>query len=142
MRRYAAVGLALALGTAAPDRAGAQEPGLAQAVEAARRAWLAHDVRALVAGSDTVRLRIPGVAVNHALRPAQAARLLQQYLEAAEEEAFSLTEIRSVGEGHAYAELERRHVIRGTDDRRAETVFFGFRRLDGRWRLREVRVAP
>ena len=121
----------------------AQEPdSLAVAVERARQAWLAHDVRALVASSDTVRLRVPGVAMNHSMRPAQAARLLEQYLEASKEEALDLREIRPVGEGHAYAELERHYAVRGTEDRRAETVFFGFRQVDGRWRLREVRIAP
>jgi hypothetical protein len=129
--------------------AGAGQPATAQerdsldaAVERARLAWLAHDVRALVASSDTMRLRVPGVAVNHSMRPGQAARLLEQYLEASEEQGLELREIRPVGEGHAYAELERRFAVRGTDDRRAETVFFGFRQVEGRWRLREVRIAP
>ena len=134
-----AVGAVLLGATGAP--AACQE-GLERAVERAREAWLAHDANQLVAGSDTVRLRIPGVAANYAMRPGQAARLLGQYLEASEDDSFTLREIRPVGTGHAYAEFERRHTVRGTDDRRAETVFFGFRHVDGVWRLREVRVAP
>lgn len=126
----------------AAPRLGAQQAELGAAVERARRAWVAHDVRTLVATSDTVRLRIPGVAASHAMRPGQAARLLGAYLGAAEAESLELKEIRPVGEGHAYAELERRHTVRGTADRRVEIVFFGFRRIEGRWRLREVRIAP
>lgn len=108
----------------------------------ARAAWLEHRVRDLVAGSDTVRLRIPGVAVSAAVRPSQAARLLGEYLEAAEEQEFVGHGIRYVAEDHAYAEFGRRYVVRGTADVRQETVFLGFRRIAGTWRLREVRVAP
>lgn len=121
--------------------AGAQTP-LEQVVEQARDDWLAHAARALVEHSDTVRLRIPGVAVSAAVRPGQAARLLARYFESTEEEAFELRGIRHVGADHAYAELLRRFVVRGTDDKREETVFFGFRVIGGEWRLREVRVTP
>lgn len=134
--------LAVALACTVQGVAAQEAETLEAAVERARVAWLDHDARALTASSDTVRLRIPGVAANHAMRPAQAARLLEQYFEASEEEGFDLREIRSVGEGHAYAELERRYAVRGTDDRRAETIFLGFRQVDGQWRLREVRIAP
>ena len=101
-----------------------------------------HDARSLVATSDTVRLRIPDVTGSQALRPAQAARLLSQYLASSEEMGMTLREIRYVADDHAYAELERQHVVQGTAERRVQTVFFGFRRLDGTWRLREVRVTP
>ncbi|HEX9727454.1 MAG TPA: hypothetical protein VGA37_02985 [Gemmatimonadales bacterium] len=115
---------------------------LVQVVEGARAAWLAHDVEHLVERSDTVRLRIPGVAVTAAVRPRQAARLLSGYLAHTVETAFVLKEIRNVGADHAYAEMIRRYVVQGTSDERLETVFFGFRVIDGEWRLREVRVTP
>ncbi|MDH3497093.1 MAG: hypothetical protein OER21_10035 [Gemmatimonadota bacterium] len=123
------------------EGAWAQE-SLDSVVVRARAAWLEHRVRDLVAGSDTVRLRIPGVAVSAAVRPSQAARLLGEYLEAAEEQEFAGHGIRYVAEDHAYAEFGRRYAVRGTADVRQETVFFGFRRIAGAWRLREVRVAP
>ncbi|NIM52908.1 MAG: hypothetical protein GTN62_15635 [Gemmatimonadales bacterium] len=114
---------------------------LEKAVERARAAWLDHDVEALVANSDTVRLRLPGVR-SASLRPGQAARLLDRYLKPSQERTFALVEVRQLAEDHAYAEVARRYVVRGTDEEREETVFLGFRFLDGRWRLREVNVTP
>jgi len=134
-------GLVLVAAAGSGTRAGAQTP-LEQVVERARDAWLAHAARALVEYSDTVRLRIPGVAVSAAVRPGQAARLLARYFETTEEAGFELRGIRHVGADHAYAELLRRFVVRGTDDEREETVFFGFRVIGGEWRLREVRITP
>jgi hypothetical protein len=113
---------------------------LDRAVAAAREAWLAHDLNALVASSDTVRLDVPGVAVSASLRPGQAKRLLSQYLEPAREVAFELAGLRRLAEDHAYAEMARRFVVRGTSEEQEEMVFLGFRRIEGVWRLREVRV--
>ncbi len=132
-------GLVVAL--AAPRMLSAQAP-LKDVVERARTAWLGHATQDLVAGSDIVRLRIPGVAVSQALRPGQAARLLARYLADADGEELVLREIRHVAEDHAYAEMARRYTVRGTSDERVEMLFFGFRIVGGEWRLREVRVAP
>ena len=120
----------------------AAQSDLDRAVAVARAAWEAHDVRGLVSASDTVRLRIPEVAAAQSLRPSQAARILSAYLADAEELGFTLREIRHVADDHAYAEMERRFVVRGTEERREQTVFFGFRRVEGVWHLREVRVTP
>lgn len=122
--------------------AAAQTDTLETVVEQARLAWLAHDVRGLVAHSDTVRLRLPGVAASAATRPGQAARLLEEYLSAAAEQEFTLRELRYVQADHAYAELSRRYAVRGTADVHEEMVFLGFRQVNGQWRLREVRIAP
>jgi len=115
---------------------------LAVAVAGAAEAWMQHRVRDLIEGSDTVRLRIPGLAASSAVRPGQAVRLLEEYLKEAEELGFSLRGIRHVAADHAYAEFGRRFQVRGTSDVREETVFLGYRQLSGAWRLREVRIAP
>ncbi len=115
---------------------------LDRAVEAARVAWLEHDYEGLVASSDTVRLQLPEVGRTPAVPPAHAASVLEEYLYSANEIAFEVRQIRPASEDHAYAEITRRYVVRGTSDERVETVFLGFRRIDGRWRLREVRVTP
>jgi hypothetical protein len=136
-----AVGLVAAalLGVASPARGQAE---LDTAVERARGAWLGHDVAALVEHSDTVRLRLPGIAASASVRPEQAARLLERYLGSAQERTFVLVDVRRLAEDHAYAEVARRYVVRGTDEELEETVFLGFRLLQGSWRLREVRIAP
>ena len=113
---------------------------LEEAVEVARSTWLRHDYVSLFASSDTVRLQLPGIGRHQSLQPAHAARFLKEYFYAANEIYFELRRIRTASEDHAYAQLIRRYVVRGTTDERVETVFLGFRRVEGRWRLREVRV--
>jgi hypothetical protein len=132
--------LVVGLSLATPSGAGGQA-SLEHAVGQAAEAWRLHRPRELVLGSDTIRLRIPDVAGSAALRPSQAARLLEDYLGEADELAFELRGIRSAGADHAYAEFARRFQVRGTDEVREETVFLGFRLLDGAWRVREVRIA-
>lgn len=121
--------------------AAAQTP-LDQAVEAVRVAWLRHDYEGLVASSDTVRLQLPEVGRTPAVPPAHAASVLEEYLSSANEIAFEVRQVRPASEDHAYVEITRRYVVQGTSDERVETVFLGFRRIAGLWRLREVRVTP
>ncbi len=144
-RRWYLGSLAACVLAVAP--AGAQEVRqidyeLDVAVARARAAWIEHDVQALIVGSDTVRLRIPGVTVSASLQPEQAARLLDGYLDPAQERTFELVGVRRMADDHAYAEIARRYVVKGTEEELGETVFLGFRHLDGAWRLREVRVTP
>ena len=139
--RLAAVRRAfLALALLAPGLAA--QTTLEEAAERARGLWLAHDVSGLVAGSDTIRLQIPGVGFQSALGPAQAARLLDRYLETAREIAFELKGVRVAGPDHGYAEAGRRYVVQGTAEERQETVYLGFRQVSGLWRVREVRIVP
>lgn len=137
---FATAAALLVLGSVEPVLC--QDGLLAEAVQKARVAWLTHDVVALVSGSDTVRLHIPDLPPSPSLRPGQASRLLDRYLSPTEEVSFELSNIRELAEDHAYAEVLRVFVIRGTAERREETVFLGFRRIRGVWSLREVRVTP
>jgi hypothetical protein len=111
-------------------------------MEGVRTAWLAHDYPGIVASSDTVRLQLPIVGRAVAVRPSHAARVLREYLRSSNEIDFEFRNYRTVSAGHTYAQMTRRYVVRGTSDERTETVFLGFRLVDGRWRLREVRVTP
>ncbi|MDH5805223.1 MAG: hypothetical protein OEZ54_08550, partial [Gemmatimonadota bacterium] len=63
------------------------------------------------------------------------------YFRAATEITFEMSQVRFASDEHAYVQFLRRYAVEGTEDERVETVFLGFRLLDGRWRLREVRVA-
>lgn len=136
-----AMGLVVAV---APDPARGQavRAALDSALEAVRVAWLAHEFEDVVLTSDTLRLQLPGVGRAPAVRPTQAARVLRDYLKSANEITLELVSVRSVDEDHAYAEMVRVYVVQGTADQRAETVFLGFRRVAGQWRLREVRITP
>lgn len=133
---------AVVLAWLAPTRVAGAQGDLDAAVARAAEAWSQHRVRDLVAGADTVRLRIPGVAASAAVRASQAAKLLEGHLAPAVELSFGLRGVRKVADDHAYAEFARRFQVRGTDEIREETVFFGYRLLAGEWRLREVRIAP
>ncbi len=113
---------------------------LEEAVEVARSALFRHDYVSLFASSDTVRLQLPGIGRHQSLQPAHAARFLKEYFYGANEIDFRLRRIRTASEDHAYAQFIRLYVVRGTTDERVETVFLGFRRVEGMWRLREVRV--
>ena len=124
------------------SRADAQKSDLSEAVKKAQSAWLEHRVDMLVSSSDTVRLHIPGVVPSASLRPGQAASLLERYLKTATERTFELRDVRELAPDHAYAEVERVYVVRGTSEEREETVFLGFRLVHGKWSLREVRVTP
>jgi hypothetical protein len=64
----------------APARLAAQEPELAGAAEQARRAWNAHDAKALVAESPRLLVQLPGSDPSVALGPEQAAALLSDFM--------------------------------------------------------------
>jgi hypothetical protein len=115
---------------------------LEDAASRARRLWLAHDAAGLVAGSDTIRLQLPGVAYFAALAPGQAARLLDRYLEASREIGLELGSVRPAGPDHGYAEGRRRYAVQGTSEEREEMVYLEFRLAGGKWQLREVRIVP
>ncbi len=120
----------------------AAQDDLNRAVERARGAFFGHEVGTLLATSDTVRLNIPGTAKSASMKPGQAARVLEKYLHSAQERELTLVRLRVLAEDHAYAELDRSYVVRGTSEERRERVLMGFRRVEGTWRLREVRVTP
>ena len=141
--RKTAVRWALCMAVLAPGAlAGQGNAELQGIIEEARRAWLRHDFEEVVASSDTVRLHLPGVVSSASMRPGHGAAVLEEYLESANEIAFEMRNIRVVSEDHRYAQMVRRYVVKGTSDERVETVYLGFRRLNGIWRLREVRVTP
>src|SRR3989454_10912432 len=116
------MGLSLA---AAPLEA---QGSLAQAAEAARVAWLAHDPQSLVGQSASVVLQIPGADPSSPLGRAQAAELLRRHLRTANERSLAVKTLRGVGPGKGFVELERRYVVSGTAARRGEAVCLGVRR--------------
>lgn len=138
VRKAALATLAVLMAAAS---AGEAQDALDSAVTRARQAWLQHDMERLVAGSDTMRLNIPGTAAP-SLKPGQAARLLDRYVHSAQERGLQLVGVRRLADDHAYAELARAYVVKGTSEEQRERVFLGFRQLDGSWRLREVRITP
>lgn len=115
---------------------------LPAAAEQAQRAWLAHDPQALVGQSSSLVLQIPGADPSSPLGRAQAVELLRRYLRPAEERGLDVTAIREVEPGKGFVELTRRYVVGGTAELRHETLFLGFRRVNGEWRLAELRSAP
>jgi hypothetical protein len=130
------VAAALVLGA---GRVGAQHGTLEAAARAARQAWLAHDVEALVGGSSGIVLQIAGAAPSSPVGRAQAEELLRRHLASGTEVSITIVTVREVEEARGFVELERRYVVRGTTDPRRETVFLGFRLAGERWVLSEVR---
>jgi hypothetical protein len=134
---WLALGIALAL----PRLAEGQRT-LSEAAERARQAITTHDAQALVGQSSNIVLQIPGADPSSALGRPQAIELLRRYLRPAEERGLDVTAIREVERGKGFIEITRRYVVSGTSELRHETLYLGYRLLDGEWRLAELRSAP
>ena len=123
-----------------PLRADAQTPGLPDAAERARAAWLGHDAAALVADSPRLLMQLPGTDPSVALGPAQAEALLDDFLARASEVETTVRAAREVEPGRGYVELERRYRIEGTQEVRSQSVLLGYRKGRAGWVLVELRV--
>jgi hypothetical protein len=124
---------------AIPASAMAQE-GLEQAANRARRAWLSHNPAALVASSPRLLIQLPGANPSVALGPAQAAALLADFLEPAQEVEVLVRAAREVEPGRGYVELQRRYRVTGTQNIRRQVLLLGYRLERGGWSLVELRV--
>jgi len=115
---------------------------LSDAAARARKAWAAHDPRALVGQSSNLVLQIPGADPSSPLGQPQAIELLRRYFRSAEERGLDVITIREVEPGRGFVELTRRYVVTGTAELRHETLFLGYRLVGHEWRLVELRSAP
>lgn len=120
--------------------ANAQESGLDQAAERARRAWFAHDPAALIASSPRLLIQLPGADPSVALGPAQAAALLGDFLAPAQEVEVLVRAARQVEPQRGYVELQRRYRVTGTQDVRRQLLLLGYRQDGTGWTLVEFRV--
>jgi hypothetical protein len=118
----------------------AQEQGLTQAADQARRAWLAHDAAGLVAQSPRLVLQLPGADPSDALGPAQSAALISNFLSQAQEVEIVVRAAREVEPGRGYVELQRRYRVAGTQDVRVQSLLLGYRLESTGWNLVELRV--
>ena len=95
----------------------------------------------LVGRSQALVLQIPGADPSAALGRAQAIELLRRHFQSATERNVVVATTREVDPGRGVVELDRHYVVRGTSDQRRESVFLGFRQVQGEWILGEVRTA-
>lgn len=131
--------MALILATG-PSVGLAQDRGLAEAAERARRAWFSHDAVALVADSPRLLVQLPGADPSVALGPDQAAALLESFLGQAQEVEVEVRAAREVEPGRGYVELQRKYRIAGTQDPRSQSLLLGYRQGLTGWVLVELRV--
>lgn len=113
---------------------------LQDAAEQARRAWFAHDAKALVAESPRLMVQLPGADPSAALEPEQAAALIADYLAPAHEVETLVRAARQVEGGRGYVELQRRYRVAGTQDVRVQSLLLGYREGRSGWVLMELRV--
>lgn len=125
---------------ALPATGWTQETGLEQAADRARRAWFAHDPASLVANSPRLLIQLPGADPSVALGPAQAAKLLAEFVASAEEVETLVRAAREVEPGRGYVELQRRYRVSGTQNIRVQVLLLGYRLDPGGWNLVEFRV--
>jgi hypothetical protein len=126
--------------TMVPPAASAQDGGLGEAAERARRAWFTHDPVALVAESPRLLTQLPGADPSAALGPAQAAALLGDFIASAQEVETVVRAAREVGPGTGYVELQRRYRVAGTQNVRVQVLLLSYRLLRRGWSLVEFRV--
>jgi len=119
----------------------AQAPGLAEAAQAARRAWAAHDVAGVVGSSDRLLLQLPGVAPSGPVERAQAAAMLAGYLKGYEEVTTEVRAVRELGTSGGFVELRRRFRVVGTTEIRSQGVLLSYRLRGTVWVLGEVRIS-
>lgn len=140
---------AIIAGSCSPSGLGAPVPrclessqaeSLMAAGDRLARAWARHDFDALTAGATDVLVLLPGAAGPSALRAGQAAELLRGFTAGAQEAAVDVVVARDVDQQRAYVEVQRVFTVRGTDARRAQTIYFGLRRTGSGYRLYEVRI--
>jgi hypothetical protein len=134
--------VALLVGAATLSTPLVAQASLQEAAQGAAAAWLGHDLAALMGRGPTVVLEIPGANPSSPVNVAQAAELLRRYLRPAVEHHVMVRSLREVGDGGGFVELDRTYAVTGTTDVRRETVYLRFRRVDGAWRLTELRAAP
>lgn len=132
----------LALCFVLPTARAEAQATLSAAAERARLALSTHDAQSLVGQSSNIVLQIPGADPSSPLGRPQAVELLRRYLRPAEERGLDVTTIREVEPGRGFIEIARRYVVAGTTELRRETLYLGYRKLDGEWRLVELRSAP
>jgi hypothetical protein len=118
----------------------AQDVGLGEAAERARRAWFAHNPAELIAESPRVLVQLPGADPSVALGPDQAVALLADFLAPSREVEVLVRAARQVEPGRGYVELQRRYQVSGTQDVRSQVLLLGYRLGDTGWILVEFRV--
>jgi len=105
-------------------------------------AWQRHDFAALVAGSPGVMIRLGGPEPSAPVGRAQAAQTLESFAGGAVEISLQVLSVREVDGARAFTEVARTYAVRGTGARRVQTLYFGWRREGGGYRLVEVRLVP
>jgi hypothetical protein len=119
-----------------------QGDSLLVAAQRAAAQWTRHDFAGLVGTGEAVMVHLPGAEPSSALRPSQAAALLETFAEGSREVEVTVLVARKVDPDRAYVEAQRVYQAAGTDVRRSQALYFGFRRVGSAYRLVEVRVLP
>jgi hypothetical protein len=119
-----------------------QGDSLLVAAQRAAAQWMRHDFGSLVGSGEAVMVHLPGAEPSSALRPTQAAALLGTFAEGDRELDVTVLVARKVDPDRAYVEAQRVYQVAGTDVRRSQALYFGFRRSGSSYRLVEVRALP
>lgn len=134
--------VALAVALAAGPSHRSQADSLMTAARRAAAQWMAHEFAGLVGSGEAVMVHLPGAEPSSPLRPVQAVELLRSFTRDARELDLAVLVVRNVDPDRAYVEAQRVYEVRGTEVRHTQTLYFGFRRLGGSYRLVEIRALP
>ncbi|MGH7703101.1 MAG: hypothetical protein ACREMO_08400 [Gemmatimonadales bacterium] len=119
----------------------AQAPDLSTAGEAARSAWVAHQVDGLVGSTPRLLIRLPGADPSAPVGRSQAVALLRDYLRGFEEVETTVRETRVVDPGRGFVELRRRYRVAGTQEIREQALLLSYELGGAGWVLTELRIS-
>lgn len=91
-------------------------------------------------GAPRVQLRLPGVEPSAPVPPAQAEAALRDAFQGSETSGVTLEGFRQTGPDQGYVELRREYRLPGSPARRTHQILLGYRLVEGRWVLVDLRV--
>lgn len=109
--------------------------------EQTRGFWQAQDSRSLVNQGSQLLLQLPEADPSAPVGRDQAAELLRDFFNHADEVETRITDVREMDGGLGLVELRRRFRVRGTQEVQEQRVLLSYRASGNGWMLVELRIS-
>lgn len=119
----------------------AQGVPLRTVAEQTRGFWQAQDSRSLVNQGSQLLLQLPEADPSAPVGRDQAAELLRDFFNHADEVETRITDVREMDGGLGLVELRRRFRVRGTQEVQEQRVLLSYRASGNGWMLVELRIS-
>ncbi len=131
------VGLLLLL----PATLRAQAVSLRTVAEQIRGFWQSQDSRGLVSQGSQLLLQLPEADPSAPVGRDQAAKLLRNYFNHADEVETRVTDVREMDGGLGLVELRRQFRVRGTQETQEQRILLSYHASGNGWTLVELRIS-